>query len=164
MRIGVKAIVCSVLLLWLSSCSANNQSSKAVDTPVVSSLATDRFCGFQSGVTIISSPSEKTLQPMVISQTIDRLKLDWANYQLLRINMGQQPNMGYSLKYRGGAKIDSNTLYIPVQWDTPQPGMMYGQMLVQPCLLLSIPRTGYEQIDIRDQDGRLRWSVPLSER
>ena len=164
MRIGVKAIVWSVLLFWLSACSANTPSSNVVNTPMVTSLASDRFCGFKSGATIISSPSEKALQSMAIYQTITRLKLDWSNYQILRIDMGQQPNMGYSLEYRGGATIDSNTLYVPVQWNTPQPGMMYGQMLVQPCLLLSIPRTGYEQIDIRDQDGRLRWSVPLSVR
>lgn len=158
MRMGVKAIIWSFLVLWLSACSASNQD-KVDNLPEVSILAADRFCGNKSGVSLITSPQQDASLPMVVNQTLANAKLDWSKFQILRINMGQQPNMGYSLGYQGGAKVIGSVLIIPVQWNRPQPGMMYAQMLVEPCLLLSIPRQVYERIQVIDQDGRTRWTL-----
>ena len=158
MRMGVKAIIWSFLVLWLSACSASNQD-KADNMPVINKLAADRFCGNKSGISIITSPKQSSLLPMVVNQTLANTKLDWSKSQILRINMGQQANLGYSLDYQGGATLKGDTLLIPIHWNQPQAGMMYAQMIVEPCLLLSIPRQGYANIKIIDQDGRLRWSL-----
>ena len=146
-------------LLWLGACGASHHD-KQQEIPVVTTLAMDRFCGTKAGLYLINSAKQQfTLQPMSISQALEKSQIDWLKQKALRINMGQQPNMGYSLAYQGGAEIIDGRLRIPVKWNTPQPGMMYAQMLVEPCLLLSIPRQGYNSIEVVDQDGRLRESL-----
>lgn len=159
MKFGFQLTLLLLLGTWLIACSASNQDKSDI-VPMVTTLAADRFCGSKSGLYLINSERQQfTLQPMSISQALEKSQIDWLKQKALRINMGQQPNMGYSLEYQGGAKIIDGRLRIPVKWNTPQPGMMYAQMLVEPCLLLSIPRDGYEAIEVVDQDGRLRGSL-----
>lgn len=154
----MKVLALVLSLVFVSACGTSN-ADKDDSPPQVSVLAADRFCGQHAGLSLITSADQSAQQPMVVSQTLAKSQLDWSNYQILRINMGQQPNMGYSLAYPGGARLIEGRLQIPIQWNRPQAGRMYAQMLVEPCLLLSIPRRGYDSIEVVDQNGRLRWSL-----
>ncbi|MDH5394133.1 MAG: protease complex subunit PrcB family protein [Gammaproteobacteria bacterium] len=146
--------LCLALVIGLSASTA----ALANDVKVTK-LATLRSCGSQQGLSLISDAGQAAKQLLPIAQTISRHKPDWKRVQLLLINMGQQANMGYSLDYQAGANVEAQVLQVPIQWNIPQPGRMYAQMIVSPCLLLSVPRQGYRSIEVRDQTGQLRGSL-----
>ena len=154
----MKYPIMMMTLLFTVACGASNGEKPELPL-AVDLLAVDRFCGHKDGLSIIDSATPSALQPMVVTQTISKVKLDWTQSQVLRINMGSQPNMGYSLGYSGGARYEDKRLIIPIIWNRPEAGRMYAQMLVEPCLLLSIPRQGYESIEVIDQAGHLHWSL-----
>ena len=156
----MRYLILIMSMLFAVACGASN-GEKPVAEPEISVLAADRFCGHKEGISLITSSELSGLQPMVVTQTVSNTKLDWSQFQILRINMGTQPNLGYSLSYAGGASLVGQRLIIPITWNRPEPGRMYAQMLVEPCLLLAIPRQGYEYIDVIDQDGHLRWSLNI---
>ncbi|MDH5518299.1 MAG: hypothetical protein OEY36_10870 [Gammaproteobacteria bacterium] len=142
------------LVIGLSASTATQ-----ADEMEVKKLATLRSCASQQGVSLISDANQAQKQLLPISQAINRAAPDWNRVQLLLINMGQQANLGYSLDYQAGASVKDAILQIPIEWNLPQPGRMYGMMIVSPCLLLSIPRHGYNSIEVRDQTAQLRGSL-----
>ena len=150
-----KYIFLSVLFL-LASCGTDI-SQKANAAVQVKKILSENFCSPSQSLLIIDADSDLSRQPITIAQAITRYQPDWSQEQLLLINMGQQANLGYSLGYIDGARLEKLSLVIPVEWNQPESGRMYAQMIVQPCLLLSIPKQGYNEIIVLDQNGTIRF-------
>ncbi|HEY0820427.1 MAG TPA: protease complex subunit PrcB family protein, partial [Rhizobacter sp.] len=87
---------------------------------------------------------------------------DFDRSLVLRLSMGQQPNPGHRLGVLG-ARLDdgSGRLVIDTVWATPEPGRMYAAMVVQPCVIISVPRGDYRSVVVLDAQGRERMGGPL---
>jgi hypothetical protein len=87
---------------------------------------------------------------------------DFDRSMVLRLSMGQQPNPGHRLGVLG-ARVDgtSGRLVIDTIWATPEPGRMYAAMVVQPCVIVSVPRGDYGSVVVLDAQGRERMGAPL---
>jgi hypothetical protein len=82
---------------------------------------------------------------------------------LLWVHMGRKPTTGYRLELiPGAARIKGRTAVIALQWVSPPPDAMVGQMITRPCILLGIARRGFSRIEVRDQAGALRAAVDLA--
>lgn len=147
-----------MLTVWLTMYSVSGLSSEPGMLRVVE-IATSTQCGENAGVTIFISRDELKKAGHHIQLRLAEANIDWENNRVLQVNMGLKPNSGYHLDFPGGARIKKRVLIIPVHWETPQPGGMYAQRMVSPCLMLSIPRQGYQAIQIVGRAGELRWSL-----
>lgn len=143
-----------VSLLVLTACiSADEQIP--VDVKI---LATNNHCGPNMGMQLIQHKEEW------LSTTLFNLSdIDWQQEQALVVRMGTQPNTAYGLSYDGGAYIRAETLHIPLVWHQPDPQGIYPQMIVEPCLLLSIPNSGYQDIQVLDQHNSLKFELKRPE-
>jgi len=88
--------------------------------------------------------------------------IDFSRDGVLLISMGQQQTGGYAVKLASNQlEVANDRVKIQIEWITKKPGMMTVQMLTNPCLLLEIPRAGYDTIDVIDQSGNVRVSVSV---
>jgi len=86
--------------------------------------------------------------------------VDFSNYGILFVHMGRQPTGGYFLEYvPGHAYISGETATVVLKWMTPDPAAMVTQMVTTPCMMLKMPKTGFNRIEIVDPQGRLKAAV-----
>ena len=75
------------------------------------------------------------------------------------VEMGERNSGGYGVAISRLAGRRGNTLILRGTFVAPGPNDMSTQAITSPCVLVSLPREGYETIEIVDQDGRLRGRV-----
>lgn len=71
---------------------------------------------------------------------------------LVAISRGRQPTPGYGFTLEGAHRRDS-TVVISVNWETPASGAVLPQTLTHPCLVVGLPRAGFERVEAVDQTG-----------
>lgn len=88
--------------------------------------------------------------------------VDLERQRLLLLEMGQQRSGGYRLRLADpGVEVGDGTARLRVEWLMPEPGMMTAQVITSPCLLVALPRGGYRRVEVVDQAGRSRFSLPV---
>lgn len=86
--------------------------------------------------------------------------VDFEQYGVLLVTMGQQPTSGYRLNFLPSAHrviLSGRTLQINLAWEQPPPDSIQAQVLTQPCLLLQVPRRSFTRVEILDQQGTVRF-------
>jgi len=153
----MKAALSAVLVcaLGLATACASADDQRRTEVKVVASVL---HCGSGAGLQLITQAQD---WPATLATVLPNL--DWSRQQILLVRMGTQANPGYALQYSEGATLQAKTLDIPLAWQQPDPQRMYPQMIVEPCLALSIPRQGYSNIVVRDQSGTIKFRLALSE-
>ncbi|MBL1432770.1 MAG: protease complex subunit PrcB family protein [Gammaproteobacteria bacterium] len=77
--------------------------------------------------------------------------IDWQQERVLLLAMGRQASAGYSLTLASSRAIHNNgELAISVLWQEPEPHTMQAQLVTSPCLLVKLPREGYQHIVVND--------------
>lgn len=85
--------------------------------------------------------------------------VDFEQYGVLLVTMGQQPTSGYRLNFLPDAHrviLGGQTLQINLAWEQPSADSIQAQVLTQPCLLLQVPRRSFTRVEILDQRGTVR--------
>jgi len=80
---------------------------------------------------------------------------------LFLLSIGSRPTPGYGVMPMAapGISSDDTSLTIPMRWLQPPEGMMLSQVITTPCLLFSVPDSGFAQLQLVDQDGKKRLSA-----
>jgi len=78
------------------------------------------------------------------------------------LSRGVQPTRGFELHLANQAfVVEPNKLEIPVFWTTPDPQKSHPLVNTNPCLVVSVPNSGWQQIAAVDQDGNPVGSLEL---
>ncbi len=77
---------------------------------------------------------------------------------VLLVEMGLQPTLGFRLVLMDhpSPRIVAQHAEVTLEWITPPPNMLVGEMLTSPCLLLKLARGPYQEIWINDHTGQRR--------
>jgi hypothetical protein len=99
---------------------------------------------------VTSEPKLKEMVASVISMSDAAAKpkaLDYDSHHVLAISLGSKPNSGYQLKLRDDPPVltDQN-LELPIEVIEPASGQMYAQMMVSPCVIVSVPKGDYRSV------------------
>lgn len=87
-------------------------------------------------------------------------EIDFSDYTVLIIMMGQKPTGGFFLNIRDEKPvIDKDKLILYTDWLEPPKGAVLPQIISSPYLMLKLKRQGYSQIHILDQNKRLRIKI-----
>lgn len=88
--------------------------------------------------------------------------VDFNHAGVVLVEMGHQPTLGYRLILRNAvATVIDNRAEVVVEWSEPPDGMMVGQAMTSPCLMLKVGRGEYREIWIMDQQGQRRSSAAV---
>ena len=83
-------------------------------------------------------------------------EVDFTDSALLVIDWGIKSSSGYAIKFsENGSTIVNKELKINVVLETPSPGRMHALMLTHPCIVISVPDKGYDNIVVKDQNKKL---------
>ena len=89
-------------------------------------------------------------------------KIDLKNNHVLLVEMGRKPTAGYNISYIDNSfNVKNSEAEVVVKWIEPGPDAIVAQVITSPCLVLSVPAKGYEDISIVDQDRRIRAKITL---
>lgn len=81
---------------------------------------------------------------------------------VLLIEMGRRNTGGYGLQLVDRyPDIVGERARVRVAWNRPAEDVMVPQVLTSPCLMLEIPRGRYSSVQVIDQAGRVRVTVPV---
>lgn len=125
----------------------------------VHSLMSHNQCAYaQAGLHLITHPEQwaqlpLNRRPLVKPQPYPASEGQW----LLLIAMGRKPTTGFGLTLSAVEKA-GDTLKLRVSTRTPAPGMVRAQMITEPCLVVSVPREGWQQITVSGV-GSTIWSL-----
>ncbi len=80
--------------------------------------------------------------------------VDFDRTRVVLLEMGQRSTLGYRLALANTqARIIEERAEVLLEWVAPGRGMMVGQMLTSPCLLLKLERGAYHQVAFKNSAG-----------
>lgn len=83
--------------------------------------------------------------------------VDFTRYRVLVVDMGPRPTAGYGVALRrSNGRIQGSILRVPIRWREPPASGVVAQVRTHPCLLIRIPKGGYNRVEVIDQAGRPR--------
>lgn len=83
--------------------------------------------------------------------------IDFSRNGVLLVQMGRKNTAGYALELaRHELVVQKGISHVSLNWHEPRPDALVAQVLTSPCILLSIPKGGYGQIAVADQQGDIR--------
>lgn len=83
--------------------------------------------------------------------------VDFSRDVVVLVEMGRRPTLGYGLVLNDAiATIVQGHVEVVLEWREPSKGMMVGQMLTSPCVLIKLQRGDYREVWIKDTQGRRR--------
>jgi hypothetical protein len=78
-------------------------------------------------------------------------EVDYDKQDLILYALGQKPTAGYAIElYKDEARIEKQTLYLPVRLQRPEAGSMQAQVITSPCQIYSLPQADYAKIVVED--------------
>ena len=166
-------ILCAMLLIALNACFHCRDGNGGKTTQIFEVIYQGIDCGrteSKPGAVWISNRQQlvhvyEQINKSVIRSVQDRLPIiDFSRFGVLMIMMGQRPTGGFLLQ--PGKKqihIIDNKANVYIQWIEPPKDAILPQMTSSPCLMLKMPKKGYSQIHVLDQNGRLRAEVSLDQ-
>jgi len=164
-------------LIMLAACYPDSSlqeqsvnSPKSSLSPKLETLHTSSQCGSSSVTTQwISSQQQlenllQATQRMMISASPQQApKVDFTQYGVLMVSMGQQRTGGYSIRLtREDLPINSGSAEVEVQWQEPESGMILTQAITHPCIFIKVPRGEYQLVRVVDQEKKLRAEISVN--
>ena len=81
-------------------------------------------------------------------------ELDFTRQRAVVISLGAKPTPGYGLDVAATAVIDEGVLMLDVTLTSPPPGRMLPQVITTPCVVLALPKDGYQWLALVDKTSR----------
>ena len=147
------------LFVFSVSVSAGDRLPSMVE---VAQLEAGALCGEQAmGLRWIESPQQ--YQKLTGATSVDEhLFSGRQDQRLLLVSMGQQRSAGFYLELLSPqAQLQDDRLHLMLAWHKPKPGQMTAQMITRPCLLLALPMSAYQGVQVYDQQQRLQFELEL---
>lgn len=94
------------------------------------------------------------------ARPIAPLEIDFAEYGVLVVWMGQMPTGGYALELMAEtAEIKNQTALVPVRWIEPKKGSLTVQIITNPYLMIRLAKGNYDTIAVIDQNGLVKIQI-----
>lgn len=153
--------------MMLSACSAQPPGGGSV--PVHTVFSDVHCAGEAAGIRRLADPAQwdelrrRITRSYLVAPAHGPAVPDFAREAVFVIDMGQRPTLGYAVKLASElARVHGAHIEFRVDWQEPVPGTLQGQMLTNPCMVVSVPAGAYAQASAIDERGnvRLRWTGP----
>ncbi len=89
-------------------------------------------------------------------------EIDFTQSAMVLLRMGAQDTGGYSLALARERLVEQEgTVRMTVVWETPPADAFVSQARTSPCLMVRMPRGGYDAVRVVDQTGHERLSLAV---
>ncbi len=96
-------------------------------------------------------------------KSVDIPQIDFNNFGILLLEMGQKPSGGYSLNFDPSkTRVDDGMLLVHVSWNVPADGMTVSQAVTSPFVLLKLNYLSISSILAVDQNSRSLFEIPIN--
>jgi hypothetical protein len=166
----ITLIISAVLTTMLFACGGGDVKKSSVV------VATQIYSGFHCGSSSGQASVEWIADQMLLEGTFGKLskqfattgtaapKVDFSNQRVVLVYMGQRPTAGYGLRLASDKfRTYKQTAEVTLEWLKPGKGMVTAQVITNPCVVLTIPRAGYERLQIVDMGGDVRLRMEVGE-
>ena len=131
----------------LAGCSSVPDAAEAPDTVVTHTMQLVQCGEPDEGLRLITSRRQWQQLPLVrIRPALGETTLP-DNQWRLQISLGQKPTLGYGISLQD-AELRDDTLVLRVLTQQPAPGVAVAQMISTPCLVVNIPKDGWQQLQV----------------
>jgi hypothetical protein len=162
-------LVLGLLLLGCDLAADNQSSDSTLNVRLVDSAATCGGGAAAPRATWIADQDQfqdvyaRMKSAVIPGNAAEAPAVDFSREALVLIEMGRKTTGGYFLELKSTkARVMNNSAQVELIWGVPAPDAMVTQVLTSPCILIALPKNGsYTRIQILDQNGRVRLTVPV---
>lgn len=90
--------------------------------------------------------------------------VDFKSMNVLVLELGYWPTAGYSFSINDTKiRVENNEAFVVVQWDEPPKDSMQAQVVINPCVIFTLPKGAYKMVtvDLRNKNGQHSVSLNL---
>ncbi len=166
----ITLIISAVLTVLLFACGGSD--AKKPSAVVVTQIYSGFHCGSSPGHASVEWIADQMLLEGAFSKLSKQFsatgtaapKVDFSSQRVVLVYMGQRPTAGYGLHLVNDKfRTYKQTAEVTLEWTKPGKGMMTAQVITNPCVVLAIPKNGYERLQIVDTGGEVRLRVEVGE-
>ena len=90
--------------------------------------------------------------------------VDFTSMNVLVLELGSRPTAGYSFSINDTKiRVENNEAFVVVQWDEPPKGSMQAQVIINPCVIFTLPKGAYSRLTVNFHNRNTRISVSLNQ-
>jgi len=110
---------------------------------------------------LVESAADEMME--ILPEPAPGLDVDFSEYGILLIRMGEKPNSGYSLTLTvDEAVIENREARITTHWGEPEPDGIYFQALTYPYLVIKMEKGSFDSIAVIDQNGTVKLNLSIN--
>ncbi len=158
-RIGIAAIV----LLLLTGMSGQAADKVSLEVLIGGGVGDQGQKGFHSQLVTDTSAWQK-LHGRLIGGRIPKPalpKVDFKQNLLIYIGLGQKNSGGYGISVPATAPLEGGIVTISLQVTQPKPGSMAITVITSPFIIIKIPRSGVQEIRLKQADGTITGTLSV---
>lgn len=85
--------------------------------------------------------------------------VDFSRHRVVLVSRGRKPTPGYGIDLdESPLRVDDERATLTLRLAEPDPKDVQAQMLTTPCALIALPRRGYQELRLLNQEGA-EWAV-----
>ena len=166
----ITLIIFAVLTVLLFACGGSDV--KKSSTVVATQIYAGFHCGSSSGQASVEWIADQMLLEGAFSKLSKQFsatgtaapKVDFSSQRVVLVYMGQRPTAGYGLRLASNKfRAYEQTAEVTLEWVKPGKGMVTAQVITNPCVVLTVPKAGYERLQIVDTGGEVRLRIEVGE-
>ncbi len=160
-------LLMGVGIFLLTGCASPGVTNMAVEEIPIQVLFSHPHCGApiqEAQALWIDHPHQLKKHLNKHGGPLPRRSSHWdpAKEGCLWIKMGIRRTGGFGLYLaKPTALVQHGQAVIIVDWRRPPPGAFVTQAITNPCLLLKVPKGGFEKILVQDQHGNIRARIKV---
>ena len=89
--------------------------------------------------------------------------VDFKSMNVLVLELGYWPTAGYSFSINETKiRVENNEAFVVVQWAEPPKGSMQAQVIINPCVIFTLPKAAYSRVTVDLRNKNSQHSVSLN--
>jgi hypothetical protein len=103
------------------------------------------------------------LNRQTLGATPASYQVDFTSMNVLVLELGSRPAAGYSFSITDTKiRVENNEAFVVVQWDEPPKGSMQAQVIINPCVIFTLPKAAYSRATVNLHNKNSQHSVSLN--
>jgi hypothetical protein len=90
--------------------------------------------------------------------------VDFTSMNVLVLELGYWPTAGYSFSINDTKiRVENNEAFVVVEWAEPPKGSMQAQVIINPCVIFTLPKAAYSSVTVDIRNKNSQHSVSLNQ-
>ena len=163
------AVLFSLFLISACDTSVLTAESKPMYADVIFRSRQCRAVTPEPSLEVVSSQQQldflvREFNRHTLGATPGSYPVDFTSMNVFVLELGYWPAAGYSFSINDTkSRVENNEAFVFVQWDEPPKDSMQAQVIINPCVIFTLPKGAYSRVTVDLHNKNSQVSVSLNQ-